>query len=63
MLLTGVGCRYNRHPDDDTVERMAGSMKTQQEKIENLTERVLGLKPHSNLLAQSHRAKIPVRKK
>lgn len=28
---------------NDKVERMAGTMKTQQEKIENLTERVIRL--------------------
>lgn len=28
---------------NDKVERMAGAMKTQQEKIENLTERVIRL--------------------
>lgn len=28
---------------NDNVERMAGTMKGQQEKIENLTERVIGL--------------------
>ena len=43
---------------NDKVERMAASMKTQQEKIENLTERVIRLETALEIgLAQAGRGK------
>lgn len=44
---------------DDKVERMAGTMKTQQVKIENLTERVIRLETALEIALASKGAKLP----
>lgn len=44
---------------DDKVERMAGTMKTQQEKIENLTERVIRLETAIEIALASRGVRRP----
>ena len=44
---------------DDKVERMAGTMKTQQAKIENLTERVIRLETAIEIALVSRGIKLP----
>jgi len=44
---------------DDKVERMAGTMKTQQAKIENLTERVIRLETALEIALASKGMKLP----
>lgn len=44
---------------DDKVERMAGTMKTQQAKIENLTERVIRLETALEIALASRSVKLP----
>lgn len=44
---------------DDKVERMAGTMKSQQEKIENLTERVIRLETALEIALASRGVKLP----
>lgn len=44
---------------DDKVERMAGTMKTQQAKIENLTERVIRLETALEIALASRGVKLP----
>ena len=44
---------------DDKVERMAGVMKTQQVKIENLTERVIRLETALEIALVSRGVKLP----
>jgi hypothetical protein len=41
---------------NDKVERMAGTVRTQQEKIENLTERVIRLETMLEIALNSRRA-------
>jgi hypothetical protein len=44
---------------DDKVERMAGTMKAQQAKIENLTERVIRLETAIEIALASRGMKLP----
>lgn len=44
---------------DDKVERMAGTMKAQQAKIENLTERVIRLETAIEIALVSRGMKLP----
>ena len=44
---------------DDKVEKMAGTMKTQQAKIENLTERVIRLETALEIALASKGVKLP----
>lgn len=44
---------------DDKVERMAGTMKAQQAKIENLTERVIRLETAIEIALVSRGIKLP----
>lgn len=44
---------------DDKVERMAGAMKAQQAKIENLTERVIRLETAIEIALASRGVKLP----
>jgi len=44
---------------DDKVERLAGTVKTQQAKIENLTERVIRLETALEIALASRSVKLP----
>ncbi|MBI3146852.1 MAG: hypothetical protein HYZ18_16665 [Pseudogulbenkiania sp.] len=44
---------------NDKVERMASAMKTQQEKIENLTERLIRLETMLEIALVQQRGRVP----